>query len=327
MYLPDALDSLVAQTYQNWRCIVVDDRGDYEYTPLPTPPWATVLKPQHRGKGPAHARNVAMQTATTPYVLFLDADDYLAPNALEVLLSAAMDRGGLNVKEWYYSDWYKQEEGKVYKAPDFVAEHLRTHLTHSVTAMYPTRVLREIGGFDESLDAWEDWDMVLKLIEAGACGVHLPYPLFYYRYGAGFRREELYADRARHTDVMKVKWRKYMVENAPMPCGCQGGRTVYVAPVRVGDQPIPVSKDGRTLVEFMGTSAPRTYRGPSGTEYRFGSDEGHRLHHVLNQDLGMFMNRPGFRVVIGDEQGMAILDAKGPPNRAAEYAEPPPVTV
>lgn len=325
VYLPDALDSLVAQTYIGWRCIVVDDRP-YPADSLTVPPWVEVRTPVNKdglggGTGPACARNMGLGAVRTPYVLFLDADDYLAPNALELMVRAAQERGWTG-REWFYSDWYKQEEKKVYRAPDFNVEHLRTHLTHSVTAMYPTALLREVGGFDEGLDAWEDWDMVLKLIEAEACGVHLPFPLFYYRYHAGWRREELYKDRKRHTDVMKRKWRKYMVENHAMPCGCAGGQTVYIAPVQVNGAPVPVSKDGKTLVEYTGTHAPRTWRGPSGTEYRFGNDPGHQRSYVLNEDLGTFMNRLGFRVAVADSEGNAILEALGPPNRTAEFMEP-----
>lgn len=105
-----------------------------------------------------------------------------------------------------------------------------------------------------------------------------------------------------------------------MPCGCQGGRTTYSPPVKLGDVPIPVSRDGESLVEYTGTHAPRTYRGPSGKEYRFGSDSGHRAHYVRNQDLPIFMNRADFRPAIADSDGMVVLQALGPPNREAELA-------
>lgn len=315
-YLPDALDSLVAQTYQNWRAIVVDDRPQHS-PPLGVPTWAMHLSSGF-GYGPARARNIGMLRVRTPYVLFLDADDYLAPAALELLLAAATDRK--NSSEYYYSDWYKQEEGKVYKAADFDADHMRTNLIHSVTALYPTNAIKAIGGFDEQLDAWEDWDFVLRLIaEGGLCGVHVPFPLLYYRYHTGSRREALYKDRERHTEIMCTKHHSIMVEKAPMACGCSGGRTTYSPPVNIGDVPIPVTQDGHTLVEFIGNSAPRTYRGQaSGREYRFGRDEGHRVQYVVNTDLPQFVNnKPHFRLAIADSDGMAILEALGPPNREA----------
>lgn len=322
-YLADALDSVVAQTYQNWRCVVVDDRPKGS-PPLShvLPPWATHLSSGF-GDGPARARNVGLRHVHTPYVLLLDADDYLVPSALEVLIQTAQDRrnsDGTAPNEYYYPDWIKQEEGKIYRCSDFVVEHLRTNLTHSVTALYPTAACRTVGGFDEALDAWEDWDFILKLIEAGYCGVHVPFPLLYYRYSTGQRRESLYADRQRHLEVMRTKWRKLMVEKAPMACGCSGGRTTYSPPVMVGNTPIAVSKDGMTLVEFTGSSAPRTYRGSSGKEYRFGSDSGHRVHYVHNQDLHIFAARPDYRIAIADPDGFAVLTALGPPNREAEAA-------
>lgn len=317
--LPDALDSVYAQTFLNWRCIVVDDRpGAANWAdPLKLPPWASLWVSGGPGAagGPARARNTGIYATETPYVLLLDADDYLAPNALEILLQTAKDRA--NPNEYYYSDWYKQEEGKVYKASDFVIEHMRLNLTHSITALYPTRACIAVGGFDEALDAWEDWDFILRLIQAGNCGVHVPFPLLYYRYKTGQRREELYARRETAMVHMRAKWHKLMVEKAPMACGCSGGRTTYSPPVVVGDTPIPVSRDGETLVEFTGTSAPRTYRGQR-KEYRFGSDTGHRAHYVRNEDLPIFKDRPGYRLAVADSAGMAILEALGPPDREAE---------
>lgn len=324
-YVADALDSLVAQTYVNWRCIVVDDRpgADNWTDPLILPPWVEKWITGGPGPagGPARARNTGIDASTTPYFLLLDADDYLAPGALETLLGVAHDRRAVTsvvTKEYVYSDWIKQEEKKVYQAPDFVAEHLRTNLTHSVTALYPKMAWATAGGFDETLNAWEDWDFILKLIDQGYCGVHVPFPLLYYRYNTGKRREELYARRTDGMITMRQKWHKLMVEKAPMACGCSGGRTTYSPPVIVNGTPLPVSKDGMTLVQFLGTSAPRTYRGPSGKEYRFGSDSGHRQHYVNNQDLLTFANRADYRIAIADGEGFAILDAIGPPDREAE---------
>lgn len=311
-FLPDALDSLVAQTYVNWRCVVVDDRPANERDTLRLPPWAELTHAWGREKGPAEARNVGLSRVRTPYVIFLDADDYLAPNALEVMLLTAVDRR--NPNEYIYSDWVRQEDNKVHQASDFNARHMVTNLIHSVTAMYPTGAVLAIGGFDEALDAWEDWDFVLRLIEFGLCGVHVPFPLLYYRYHTGQRREALYARRDEAMQHMKAKWHKLMVEKTPMACGCSGGTTTYSPPVKVGNVPIPVSKDGATLVEFLGTSAPRTYRGRR-REYRFGSDSGHRAHYVNNEDLHIFLNRPDYRMAVANSEGMTILEAAGPPNR------------
>jgi glycosyltransferase involved in cell wall biosynthesis len=322
-YLYDAFDSLVAQTFVGWRCVVVDDRpgADNWESPLHLPPWAErwITGGPGPNGGPARARNTGIEAAKTPYVLLLDADDYLAPNALESLLYAANTRDALGAKEYIYSDWYKQEQKQVYQAPDFVAENLRGNLTHSVTALYPTAGLLAVGGFDENLDSWEDWDLILKLIEAGYCGVRVPLPLLYYRYGTGARREALYKDRVRHLEVMRAKWHELMVEQKPMACGCAGGRTTYSPPVLSGGLPLPVVRDGMTMIEFTGTSAPRTYRGASGREYRFGSDSGHKRHYVANEDLPTFDNRLGFRLAVADADGFAMMDAVGPPDRMASF--------
>ncbi len=92
-YLGDALQSVKAQTLTDWECLVVDDastddpqavvtaEGDARCTLIRTPENLKLTG----------ARNFGWQRARGRYVLFLDADDMLAPNALDQL-ATALDR-------------------------------------------------------------------------------------------------------------------------------------------------------------------------------------------------------------------------------------------
>jgi hypothetical protein len=53
-----------------------------------------------------------------------------------------------------------------------------------------TEQARAIGGFDEKLIGWEDWDFFIKCAINGFHGVRVPKVLFGYRYASGTRREE-----------------------------------------------------------------------------------------------------------------------------------------
>jgi glycosyltransferase involved in cell wall biosynthesis len=96
-YLPDALGSVVRQTMDDWECLIVDDQSTDE-TPQVAQPWADenptrrfryLLTPTNLKL--SGARNYGWQHAKGKYILFLDADDILAPNALD-LLSTALDQ-------------------------------------------------------------------------------------------------------------------------------------------------------------------------------------------------------------------------------------------
>lgn len=80
----DALRSVMAQTFEDWECLVVDDAGD-EPVRLFADPRVRVLR-RIRPGGPAAARNTALEVATGSYVCFLDDDDQYTPDRLVIAL-------------------------------------------------------------------------------------------------------------------------------------------------------------------------------------------------------------------------------------------------
>lgn len=85
-FLSSALQSVLAQTFDRWECIIVDD-GSTDDTRQVTEAWVArdsrfrLIKTAHRG--PSAARNEAISAASTEFVQFLDADDRLLPTKLE----------------------------------------------------------------------------------------------------------------------------------------------------------------------------------------------------------------------------------------------------
>ena len=81
-FLSEALASVVAQTVEDWECVVVDD-GSREPVSLPEsvdPRIRLVRRP--RNGGPAAARNTGLLEARGAFVTFLDDDDLYAPERL-----------------------------------------------------------------------------------------------------------------------------------------------------------------------------------------------------------------------------------------------------
>lgn len=92
-YLPDALRSVKAQTMADWECIVIDDFSDDDPQPVvkAEKDKRFLYRRTPHNLGLSGARNYGFQHATGRYILHLDADDTLAPNALDVL-SHALDQ-------------------------------------------------------------------------------------------------------------------------------------------------------------------------------------------------------------------------------------------
>ena len=80
-FLPEALESVLAQTHQDWECIVVDDGSTddtYEVARRFGERDARIRAVRQDNAGPAAARNHALRLGSGEYVQLLDADDKLA---------------------------------------------------------------------------------------------------------------------------------------------------------------------------------------------------------------------------------------------------------
>ena len=87
-YIARALESVYAQTYFNYEIIVIDD-GSTDEGPVICDRFASrkgkLRLFSQKNQGPGTARNVGLREACGEFFLFLDADDYLVENALEVM--------------------------------------------------------------------------------------------------------------------------------------------------------------------------------------------------------------------------------------------------
>lgn len=210
-----ALDSLVGQTEQHFEAIVIND----SQAPLVVPhKWAKVLNAGGRKQpvGTGAARNEGIAFAEGKYITFLDADDYLLPEALEQLLLGTRISG-----DYSYGDWaLLNERGalEVSTAPIFDTDRLLQQQPFPITIMMPREFTEGIA-FHESLPAWEDWDYLLQLREQGRCGKAIGSTTLVYDMGAGERREFGHNNRAALLEYFQKRWRaKYKDKTAMCKC-------------------------------------------------------------------------------------------------------------
>ncbi|WP_373058659.1 glycosyltransferase family 2 protein [Zunongwangia sp. H14] len=89
--LQETLDSVLQQTFKNWECIIVDD-GSTDHTTsllkkyLKDKRFQYLHRPSSLTKGACTCRNIGIANARGSYLQFLDSDDLLAPNKLEIQL-------------------------------------------------------------------------------------------------------------------------------------------------------------------------------------------------------------------------------------------------
>ena len=113
--LPRCLDSLIGQTFRDWEAICVDD-GSRDSSPGILDAYArrdARFRVVHkRNAGVSEARNDAVALAEGEYMLFLDSDDFLHPQTMEICLYMA-ERDGSDMVAYTYDRKFRIESLKV----------------------------------------------------------------------------------------------------------------------------------------------------------------------------------------------------------------------
>lgn len=196
--LRDAIESVMAQSDIHWEIIVVDDtdtgdlgtRGYYPYSvQYPFVRWLRNEKLHNVSA----ARNAGAAASRGRYLVFLDADDYMLPDFLKATYAIQKECQGDG--SLVYTDWISAPKMEPHQAENWNLERLMSHALFAVTFMHTKAMWKEVGGFSEDVDLWEDWDYTLKLAMAGAKGIRVPRQLFVYRYNTGNRRNESLANK------------------------------------------------------------------------------------------------------------------------------------
>jgi glycosyltransferase involved in cell wall biosynthesis len=261
--LIDALDSLEAQTFRQWEVIIVDDtglNGAWLKNLSVTYPYirSAIVYPGPKGAG--HARNRGAELARGNFLFFLDADDFLNPDHSGAL--AEMVSMWRETDHGIYSDYIgraivddinylspKMQSNVLYHDPTDKEAFIRHHssefdcvkaqsqpsgrapddmyIWNLISTLIPRSWHDDIGGFDETMPTWEDWDYWLRMAKAGKCFTRIPEPFLIYKYHSGSRRELAHqqtADgRQNWYDVLEYLKNKHNGLETRM-CNCGGKR-------------------------------------------------------------------------------------------------------
>jgi glycosyltransferase involved in cell wall biosynthesis len=250
--LRTALDSIEAQHFRNWEVIVIFDTGNAYYpehaAAYPYVKWGST---GGKGTGAGYARNRGTEKARGQFLLFLDADDFLnpaEPNALGEMLaeyhstgkgvySAHIGRAIVSPEDAVVSDkekrlmaWnetlsqaYILNHGvefdceRAFKEPGLDPDKI--YMWGLISTLIPRQWHFDVGGFDESMPTWEDWDYWLRMAKGGRCFTRIQKPFLIYNYISGNLRE---VGRQIWPEVLQYLREKHK-EIEVMPC-CGGSK-------------------------------------------------------------------------------------------------------
>lgn len=294
--------------------IVIGD-GAAEIAPMDG---VTLLPSTGTVRGPAHTRNRGIEAARGRFITFLDADDYLLPRGLEHLLRAySSGRHGYTygnaytLEPWHLADQLRGKPNttiddraqRIYTmraAPDYAQRDMAHYNLHVITTLIPARHVRAVGGFDERIDAWEDWAFHLRLAMAGVCGYRTDLPVFVYQVYEGDRMTQFYHNKV----TMEPVWQLYRNEQGVIPMsGCCGGDSnlAHVADQAVAGlppgEPVAIGEN-KVRVRYVGDekgSIPFDFGG--GVLIRLGANGSHRYADVTPAQAAWLKERIPIEVV------------------------------
>lgn len=172
-YVCEAIDSVLAQTYQDLEIIVVDDGSTDDTLPVLETYGERLRLLRQKNSGPAVARNRGIFAARGEYIAFLDSDDLWVPSKLEKQVAVLDSEPEIGL---VYTDCFKGKSleditngsGGCYaewapQSGDIFGQLTRLNLVATPSVLVRFAVLRRVGIFDPLLRRGEDYDLWLRI--------------------------------------------------------------------------------------------------------------------------------------------------------------------
>lgn len=189
-FVSEAVYSALNQTYANIEVIVVDDGStDDSYSVVSSIVDERLHVYSQLNQGACVARDRGLKESKGEYVKFLDADDVLYPDAIEVQVEQISELGE---NEEVFGDFdYIDESGCVYQSNKIDVGGFNStnqdiwYLSHwhmvTATPLQRRTLLERVGGFDVKLQAHQESTLHFSMSINGVKFVYKPHPIVGYR--------------------------------------------------------------------------------------------------------------------------------------------------
>ncbi len=175
-FLPDAIESALAQTRKDVEVIVVND-GSPDNTSAVASRYPVKLVEQEN-KGLSAARNAGIKASAGGWILTLDSDDKIHPRFVEKtigvndIVSTRMETFGHECRTW--------RTKLPHDYPSYADLLIQNHI--NCCSLYKKDIWTLAGGYDEAMrDGYEDWEFWLRATALGFNITILNESLFFYR--------------------------------------------------------------------------------------------------------------------------------------------------
>jgi len=203
-YIKEAIESLNNQTYKDFETIVVNDGSSDDSLEI-----VKKLKEKYKNLqikiidqkncGLSCARNRGIKESKSKYIIPLDADDKLSPDAVEKYLKAIKENDVdiviANAKSFGEEDWISEKWRSNFKLLPY--ENQFTYC-----GLFKKSLWEETGGYKLNMDGgYEDWEFWINCYERGYRFYFIKEPLFLYR----VKKESMLTDALKKDRHLKHK--------------------------------------------------------------------------------------------------------------------------
>ena len=163
-----AVDSIKNQTYQDLEIIIVDDASSLS---IPIIQGTTYVRLDKNSGFHARPRNVGIKLARGKYIAYLDDDDEYLPKHIELLVNA-IESGDYDFS--YGRRQYCNEQGSIHQSALFTWQPDRAcdpFWLGTCDILHTKKIIEKVGGWDESIRRYGDFDLGCRLGRFGARGI------------------------------------------------------------------------------------------------------------------------------------------------------------
>jgi len=182
-YIHRAIHSALRQTYRNVEIIVVDD-GSTDHTKGVVSQFSDVIYFYQKNSGVSRARNVGASLSSGKYLVFLDADDWLFPNSVDIQMKYFTDHPNLalvsgchmKINSQKHELYYKQYE---VKRDNYLHMLKSNYIGPPIAAMFDKEIFLKYR-FNETYRYSEDYDLYLRISKSEKILHHSEFVAAYY---------------------------------------------------------------------------------------------------------------------------------------------------
>lgn len=220
-----AIDSVVAQSYQDWELLVIDDspseyenREDVEVMVKEYIDQRIAYIPLEKNCGGCVARNRGILESKGDYITFLDDDDMYLEDKLKLQIEALKDNRDAGWVSGYAYSCHIDDDGKILdkklvktqaRGGMIFDDLILDNFIPSVSAMVKKEILQKVEGFDVKMPAGQDLDLWLRVAKESELVV-VEKPLIYQCIHKGERVTRTPEKKLKAYELILEKYKDYM---------------------------------------------------------------------------------------------------------------------